>query len=120
MHVGFWWESQKDRDIGRRIILKCFLEKWGGMDWINLSLDRGQWRAVVYTVLGKFLRSRATGGFAKRTALHGVSGIISPFYLYVNTDIYNRYYWSVLVVIVVILSVTLCNAREPAQRSRSA
>jgi hypothetical protein len=33
MHVGFWWESQKeidhqeDLDVGRRIILKWILER---------------------------------------------------------------------------------------------
>jgi hypothetical protein len=24
---------------------------WGGMDWINLAQDRGQWRAVVNTAM---------------------------------------------------------------------
>jgi hypothetical protein len=24
---------------------------WGGMDWINLAQDRGQWRALVNTVM---------------------------------------------------------------------
>jgi hypothetical protein len=24
---------------------------WGGMDWINLSQDRNQWRALVNTVM---------------------------------------------------------------------
>jgi hypothetical protein len=24
---------------------------WGGMDWIYLAQDRGQWRAVVNTVM---------------------------------------------------------------------
>jgi hypothetical protein len=24
---------------------------WGGMDWINLALDRDRWRAVVNTVM---------------------------------------------------------------------
>jgi hypothetical protein len=44
MHIGYWWESQKERDhyedqdIGAWIILKyCLREmEWGGMDWIDL------------------------------------------------------------------------------------
>jgi hypothetical protein len=24
---------------------------WGGMDWIDLAQDRGQWRALVNTVM---------------------------------------------------------------------
>jgi hypothetical protein len=24
---------------------------WGGMDWIHLAQDRGQWRALVHTVM---------------------------------------------------------------------
>jgi hypothetical protein len=46
MHIGYWWESQKDnikmdlREIGR-----------GGMDWIYLAQDRDQWRALVNTVM---------------------------------------------------------------------
>jgi hypothetical protein len=42
MHVGYWWESQKNRDhweaqdIGGWGILKWILEKWDGMEWIGL------------------------------------------------------------------------------------
>jgi hypothetical protein len=25
--------------------------RWGGMDWIDLAQDRGQWRALVNTVM---------------------------------------------------------------------
>jgi hypothetical protein len=25
--------------------------EWGGMDWIDVALDRGQWRALVSTVM---------------------------------------------------------------------
>jgi hypothetical protein len=42
MHIGFWWESQKERDhwededIGGRIILRWILERdrmgWYGLD----------------------------------------------------------------------------------------
>jgi hypothetical protein len=58
MHIGFWWESQKERDhyededVGRRIILKWILELYdGGMDWIGEVQDRDQWRTLVNTVM---------------------------------------------------------------------
>jgi hypothetical protein len=38
-------------DVGGRIILKCILEKWDGMDWIHLAQYRDQWRALVNTVM---------------------------------------------------------------------
>jgi hypothetical protein len=59
MHVGYWWESQKerdhqeDRDVEGLIILKCILRviRWGGMDWIDLAQNRDEWRALVNTVM---------------------------------------------------------------------
>jgi hypothetical protein len=58
MHIGYWSESQKERDhyedqdTGGWIILKWILETgWGGMDWIDLTQDGGQWRALVNTVM---------------------------------------------------------------------
>jgi hypothetical protein len=32
--------------------IKCILREigWGGMDWINVTQDRDQWRALVNTV----------------------------------------------------------------------
>jgi hypothetical protein len=42
MHIGYWWESQKDRDlwedqdIGGWSILKWILERRDGMVWIGL------------------------------------------------------------------------------------
>jgi hypothetical protein len=57
MHIGYWWESQKvidhwqDQDVGGWKILKCFLERCDGMDWIDLAEDRDQWRALLNTVM---------------------------------------------------------------------
>jgi hypothetical protein len=91
MHVGFWWENQKERDheegldIGGRIILQEVLDLreigWCGMVWIGLVKDKEQRQALVNRVVnlrvpysvGKFLSSRATGGFPKRTQVLGVS-----------------------------------------------
>jgi hypothetical protein len=58
---------------------------WGDMDWIHLAQDREQWRAFVNTVMNLWFTSRAgkllsssgaTGGFSRRTQLHGVSSFI--------------------------------------------
>jgi hypothetical protein len=52
----FWRENLKDRDhleglnLYVRILLKCVLEGLGGLDWLHLPLDRGQWRALVNTI----------------------------------------------------------------------
>jgi hypothetical protein len=49
MHIGYWWESQKEGWA----ILRWILERQerDGMDWIELAQDRDQWRALVYTVM---------------------------------------------------------------------
>jgi hypothetical protein len=52
MHLGYWWESQKerdryeDKDVGGWTILKCNLG-WDGMDLIDVTQDRNHWRAVL-------------------------------------------------------------------------
>jgi hypothetical protein len=59
MHIGYWWESQKERDdyenqdVGGWTILKWILREigWDGIDWIDVAQDRDQWRALVNTVL---------------------------------------------------------------------
>jgi hypothetical protein len=87
MHIGLWWETQKE-PLGRprrrledntRMNLREI--GWGGMDWIDLAQDRDQWRALVNTVMnllvpynfGKFLSGCANGSFSRRAQLHGVS-----------------------------------------------
>jgi hypothetical protein len=42
MHIGYWWESQKERDhwedldVCERTIINQFLERWDGVVWIGL------------------------------------------------------------------------------------
>jgi hypothetical protein len=57
MHIGYWWESQKeidhweDPDVDGCTILKLILERQDGVDWIDLAQDRDKWRTLVKTVL---------------------------------------------------------------------
>jgi hypothetical protein len=59
MHIGYWLESQKERDhwedqdVGGWTILKWILREigWHGMDWIDLAQDMDQWRALVNTAI---------------------------------------------------------------------
>jgi hypothetical protein len=50
MHIGYWWESQKERDhwedqdVGGWTILKWILEKWDGMVgliWLRIGTSGG-------------------------------------------------------------------------------
>jgi hypothetical protein len=42
----------EDPGVDGRIILKWIFKKWdGGMDWIELALDRDRWRAVLNAVM---------------------------------------------------------------------
>jgi hypothetical protein len=51
---------------------------WGGMDWVDLALDRDQRKALVNMAVnfwvpqnvGKLLSSCATGCFSRRVQLH--------------------------------------------------
>jgi hypothetical protein len=54
MHVGFWWESQKERKICRwmnNIKINLTEIEWGCMDWIYLAQDRDRCMAFVNIVL---------------------------------------------------------------------
>jgi hypothetical protein len=55
MHIGYWWESQKERIPKSRWVdnIKMDLREigWDGMYWIDLAQNRDQWRALVNTVM---------------------------------------------------------------------
>jgi hypothetical protein len=52
MHIGYWWENQKERDHWVDNIKMDLREiGWDGMDWIDLAQDRDQWRALVNAVM---------------------------------------------------------------------
>jgi len=58
VHMGFWWGNQSERDhladsgVYGKIILRWIL-KWdgGGMDWIELALNRNKWWAFVSAIM---------------------------------------------------------------------
>jgi hypothetical protein len=60
---------------------------WGGMDWIDLPQDSGQWKALVKMEIslrgpqnvGKFLSTCTTGGFSRSAQLRGVSHTFEVF-----------------------------------------
>jgi hypothetical protein len=53
-------------------------KSWGSMDWIDLTQDRDQWRALVNMVMnlwvpknaGKFLSICTTGDLSRRVQFH--------------------------------------------------
>jgi hypothetical protein len=52
MHIGYWWESQKERDHSEDQDVGQWTKlKWDGMDWIDLVQDRDNLRAIVNTVM---------------------------------------------------------------------
>jgi hypothetical protein len=59
MHIGFWWEKLEGKKLlgrpRRRWVDKTKMDlrerEWGGMDWIHLTQDMDQWRALVNTVI---------------------------------------------------------------------
>jgi hypothetical protein len=84
-------KCQNERHVRRKwvIILKRILERWGGMDWINLAQGRDNWTAVVNTVMnlrvpqndGKFSSCCTTGSLSRRAQLHGVRWLIIDEFL---------------------------------------
>jgi hypothetical protein len=67
-----WWMDDIKMDL--RVV------GWGGINWIDLALDRDQWKALVNMAVniwvlqnvGKFLSSCTTGCFSRRVQLHDV------------------------------------------------
>jgi hypothetical protein len=58
MHMGYWWESQKERDNWEdqdSIKMDLRVIKWDGVDWIDMAQDRDQSRAVGNTVLNRWV-----------------------------------------------------------------
>jgi hypothetical protein len=58
IQIGYWEsqkerDQQKDHDVSAWIFIKMDLREtgWGGMDWTDLAQDRGQWRALVNTIM---------------------------------------------------------------------
>jgi hypothetical protein len=49
MHIGYWWESQKERDHKEDQDLREI--GWNIVDWIDLAQDRDHWRALVNMVM---------------------------------------------------------------------
>jgi hypothetical protein len=49
------WKDPLERPKQRKMDMKfkICLRKigWGGMEWINLALDKDQWRALVNTIM---------------------------------------------------------------------
>jgi hypothetical protein len=58
MHVGYWWEPEGKRPLGRQrhrwvdnIKIDLGETGWNNMDWIDLAQDRDHWRALVNMVM---------------------------------------------------------------------
>jgi hypothetical protein len=55
MRIGYWWESQKERDHWEDQDVGGWMDireiGWDGRDWIELAQDRDQWRPLVNTVM---------------------------------------------------------------------
>jgi hypothetical protein len=54
MHIGYWWEYQKERDHWEdQYNIKMDLREigWDGTDWSDLAQNWDQWRALVNTVM---------------------------------------------------------------------
>jgi hypothetical protein len=57
MHIGYWWESHKERDhweeqgVDGWTILKWISERWDVMDWIDLVKDMNRLSSLVNTIM---------------------------------------------------------------------
>jgi hypothetical protein len=59
MHIGYWWESQRERDpLGRprwrwvdNVMMDLGEIGWGDLDLIGLTQDRDKWGALVNAVM---------------------------------------------------------------------
>jgi hypothetical protein len=55
MHIGYWWESQKERGRWEDQDVDGWMDLrevgWDGRDWIDLAQDRDRWRAYVNAVM---------------------------------------------------------------------
>jgi hypothetical protein len=52
--IGYWRESQKERDNWedqKNITMDLGEMGWDGVDWIDMAQDMDQWRALVNMVL---------------------------------------------------------------------
>jgi hypothetical protein len=82
--------SERTKQLGwsvrrRKGNIKMYLKKYAisykGVDWIHVAEDKGQWRALMNTVMnlrapwkgGHFLTSWATVSFSRKTPPHGVN-----------------------------------------------
>jgi hypothetical protein len=88
MRIGYWWESQGKRPLGRprrrwvdNIRRDLGGVGWGDVDWIGLTQDRSRWRALVNSVLnqrvpcnaGKLSSGLTSNGLSVSAQLHRVS-----------------------------------------------
>jgi hypothetical protein len=58
MRISYWWESQRQRPLGRprrrrvdNIKMDLLEIGWGDVDWIGLAQDRDKWRTLLNTVM---------------------------------------------------------------------
>jgi hypothetical protein len=66
VYTGYWWGNLRERGrlgdpgVDGRIILRWAFRKWdvGGMDWIELALDRDRWRTLVNALAENRLASQ--------------------------------------------------------------
>jgi hypothetical protein len=64
MHIGYWWESQKEKDHQEdhdvsglnNIKMNLGVIGSGGMDWIDLAEDRDHCRALMNTIMNHRVR----------------------------------------------------------------